>query len=564
MTSSDLLDAGSGALSRGDWEAAKTAFTAAVDGTGSPDALDGLGLATWWSGDVDAGLAIRARAYSAYRGDGRVREAAAIAVWLAREHRSAQRDDALAAGWLRRAETLAGQLGDPASIGWLDLAHAEAEVDPPRAVDAATSAVDAGRTHDDSDLEIVALARLGTIEVGLGRVEGGVAHLDEAMVAVSAGEGRDPQSVGEAVCALMEAADMLGDPGRFARWAEAIDRYRAVFEYAPLEGYGSVSLHGAVSAYCGACCGGLYIVNRRLDEAERELVAAIQALEERGLRSRCVHPVTQLAELRVVQGRVDEAQALLQAYEDLDEAVRPLAVLDLALGSPEAAIARLRARIAQLGGLEVIALPLWDLLVDAEIDVGHLDAAAGAAAEVERVATVTGSARHVALSSFARAKVAAARGDAEAPELLRDAGARAGDASLPLVAARARSLLARLLASSDPGIAIAEARGALAAFDRLGATVDADRVAAFLRELGVTGRTGPKDVGQLTKREVEVLRLLGYGYSNREIAERLFISVKTAGHHVSNVLAKLHVRSRTEAAAFAALHLEPEPAQTER
>jgi DNA-binding NarL/FixJ family response regulator len=121
--------------------------------------------------------------------------------------------------------------------------------------------------------------------------------------------------------------------------------------------------------------------------------------------------------------------------------------------------------------------------------------------------------------------------------------------------------LARTLAETDKPVAISEARAALAAFDRLGAVPDADSAAAFLRELGVHGRTGPKNLAVLTKREREVLRLVAQGLSNGEIAERLFISVKTAGHHVSNILAKLGMRSRTEAAAFASIHPLPnEPA----
>ena len=131
---------------------------------------------------------------------------------------------------------------------------------------------------------------------------------------------------------------------------------------------------------------------------------------------------------------------------------------------------------------------------------------------------------------------------------------------MALGACKARMELARALAGSNKPVAISEARAALAAFDRLGAVADADAAAAFLRELGVRGRTGPKNLELLTKREREVLRLVAQGFSNGEIAERLFISVKTAGHHVSNILSKLGLRSRTEAAAFASLHLPQEPA----
>ncbi|HYZ11862.1 MAG TPA: helix-turn-helix transcriptional regulator, partial [Actinomycetota bacterium] len=108
--------------------------------------------------------------------------------------------------------------------------------------------------------------------------------------------------------------------------------------------------------------------------------------------------------------------------------------------------------------------------------------------------------------------------------------------------------MARAAASGDRERAVEEARHALGAFERLGATRDADLAASFLRELGVGGRTGPKLVGDLSKREVEVLRLLGYGLTNAEIAARLYISTKTVATHVGNVFGKLNVRNRAEAA----------------
>jgi DNA-binding NarL/FixJ family response regulator len=100
-------------------------------------------------------------------------------------------------------------------------------------------------------------------------------------------------------------------------------------------------------------------------------------------------------------------------------------------------------------------------------------------------------------------------------------------------------------------VAVREARVALESFERLGAGREADETAALVRELGGPGRTGPKDLGLLTAREVKVLRLLGEGLSNAEVAARLFISTKTAGNHVSNILSKLQLRSRQEAAAYA-------------
>ena len=559
MSSRDPLSRGRDALAAGDWALAKEAFAEAVAESGSPDALDGLGRALWWLKDVRAAIETRTRAHKAYRSQGRLGEAAAVAVWLARELRPLFRNDAAADGWLARAETLAMRAEDPAVLGWISLARAEATFDATEAIARSRSALEVARRYDDPDLEIVSLARLGLLQVASGEIDDGITRLDEAMAAVSAGEAQDLQSVGTAFCALLETAEMLGDNRRFAQWTSAIAEIRGSHGFGPLDSFGSSAGYGNLSAFCGACCGGMYIVTGRLDEAEDELTTAIADLEASGMGSRCVHPVTQLAELRVLQGRFEEARDLLRRYEDLPESVRPLAVLDLAIGSPDTATSRLEQRIQQLGGLTVATFPLFTVLVDAHIDRGDLEAAADAAAQLTIVAGLTNSKRHRAEALFATGKVAAAYSRNEAASVLRQAAQTFSEASMALQACRARIELARALVERDRPVAISEARAALTAFERMGAVRDADGAAAFLRDLGVTGRTGPKNLQLLSKRELEVLRLVAQGLSNAEIAARLFISNKTAGHHVSNILSKLGLRSRTEAAAFAAIHLGAEP-----
>ena len=100
-------------------------------------------------------------------------------------------------------------------------------------------------------------------------------------------------------------------------------------------------------------------------------------------------------------------------------------------------------------------------------------------------------------------------------------------------------------------VAVAEAKSALADFERLEAARHADAAAALLRSLGAPIRTGPKGIGALTKREAEVLELVGAGLSNPEIGDRLYITRKTVEHHVGSVLSKLGLRNRAEAAAYA-------------
>ncbi len=150
------------------------------------------------------------------------------------------------------------------------------------------------------------------------------------------------------------------------------------------------------------------------------------------------------------------------------------------------------------------------------------------------------------------AHVANAKGQADAIDLLEKALELFSSLDLPLETARVRLELAEALAQRDPEVAVAEASSAMTAFEQLGAAPDADAAASLLRSLGVSRPTGPRKVGILTKREQEVLHLVGLGLSNPEIAQRLFISRKTASHHVSNLLAKLGLRNRAEAVAYVA------------
>lgn len=120
---------------------------------------------------------------------------------------------------------------------------------------------------------------------------------------------------------------------------------------------------------------------------------------------------------------------------------------------------------------------------------------------------------------------------------------------MPHEAARTRASLATTLRESEPEVAMSEGLAALTAFEELGASHDADQAAALLRDMGVkAARLGPRGHVGLTKREAEVLDLLGEGLSNPEIAARLYVSRKTVEHHVAHVLAKLGVRGRAEAA----------------
>jgi DNA-binding CsgD family transcriptional regulator len=155
------------------------------------------------------------------------------------------------------------------------------------------------------------------------------------------------------------------------------------------------------------------------------------------------------------------------------------------------------------------------------------------------------------LAALARGKLCVVTGTGDAWSCLHDALRYFGQARLPVDAARTQLELAKALASTTPAAAIAHANAALESFHRLRADRDADAASAVLRSLGVAARSGVRARAQLTRRESEVLELVGHGLSNAEIGERLFITPKTVEHHVGRILAKLGLPSRARALAYA-------------
>jgi DNA-binding NarL/FixJ family response regulator len=228
----------------------------------------------------------------------------------------------------------------------------------------------------------------------------------------------------------------------------------------------------------------------------------------------------------------------------------------LARGEAGTAAAILERHRASLGNRHIELATTLGLLVDAYLAIGDLDSAAYTADQLTHVADQSGRLHASAVAALARGHVLTAGGhSAEAAAELETALRAFTELDLPLDAACAHLDLAHAMTTDKPELAVAEAQRALTVFEQLGATRDADRAAAFLRGLGAPARVGRKNAGILTQREQQVLRLVGRGLTNPEIATRLFISRKTAAHHVSSILAKLGLRNRAEAVAYASRDL---------
>jgi DNA-binding NarL/FixJ family response regulator len=531
------------ALDEGRWADAKDGFHVALATADTGPARFGLAVALWWLGESQASVDQCARAYTLFRRTGDQLAAAQSAVWLAITYKSNFANFTAANGWLGRAQRLLAPLDPGPQHGWLWVARGYRMTDLAAAESLTQRALDVAQNAGNVDLELVALAQLGHIRVDRGDTAGGFALLDEAAAAALAGERSMLETVVYTCCDMLNACELADDLERAAQWCKVAEDF--------VSSYGCPFLYAECRIYYGS----VLTATGRWREAERELIAGVRITEGTcpGLHARAL---ARLAALRVRQGRLEEANQLLSdlnagAEVEAEQAVAVAALL-LARGDAAGATRCLERSLRRLREHHSRLVVGLDLLVDAQLASGDRRGAGTSAARLRSIASATENQRWTTLATAAAGRVASATSDARAAELLESARRGWTELELPFELARTRAELASVLATAEPDVAIDHARRALATFEDLGATPDADRAAAFLRAHGVVARTGAKGVGLLSGREQEVLRLLATGLSNPEIAARLHISRKTASHHVSSILTKLNLRNRAEAAGYAA------------
>jgi len=244
---------------------------------------------------------------------------------------------------------------------------------------------------------------------------------------------------------------------------------------------------------------------------------------------------------------------VLRGVEGREEAAAAVASVHLAQGEPSAAAAVLRRRLAATSPDRLDVVAVIELLGEAEIALHDNGAAIERGRALVALGTVNNCDLIVAHGERLLGHALALTDVPAACTHLETALSAFTHAGIPYRAAQTRLLLAQVLGRNDREVAGAEARAALSVFEDLGADHDADAAAGLMRDLGIyAARTGPRNVGRLTRREQQVLALLGEGLSNPQIAERLFLSRKTVEHHVARILSKLGLRGRTEAATLAA------------
>ena len=499
-----------------------------------------LWTSAYMLGDIDSCLALLERAHHAFVEEGNVLAATRCAFYLG-VNLSLRGELARASGWFGRGQRLLERHDDDcAERGYLKLPGAMRQLATGEYAEAeasAAAAVELGERFRDRDLVALALHIEGQALIKQARIAEGVAHLDEAMLLVAADE-VSPIITGVVYCGVIAGCEEAYDLRRAQEWTQALTRWCEEQEELVAFTGRCLSHRAGIMQFHGAWPEALEEARRARERCEQGMndAAAGQALYQQG-------------ELHRLQGDFAAAEA---AYADASryghEPQPGRSLLHLGQGDDNAAAATIRRALSET----VDPLQRTRLLpAQAEIAVGLGDLAEARHA-ADELAAIAGDYDIVMLRAIAahvQGMVALADENAQhALVSLRVARATWQELDAPYEIARARVLIGLACrALGDEQAAVLELDGATTAFEQLGALPDLARVEALRR-------TDSQDSHGLTVRELQVLRLIAAGNTNRDIAAELVVSEHTVARHVQNIFTKLRVSSRTAATAFAFEH----------
>lgn len=362
---------------------------------------------------------------------------------------------------------------------------------------------------------------IGAALINKGRIDEGIPLIDEAMAGALACEGQ-LDTVVVTSCKMIQSYDRCADFQRAVQWLREADRF--------IERYGCPYLN----ATCRAHYGGVLFAAGDWHKAEKELLAALD-LSGDAMPALRGEALARLAELRLAQGRIEEAERLLSGFEDHEAATAVCARIHLLRGKLALAVAVIQRRLEAIGQ-------------------GQLEDAAERGRTLAELGSTLGCKVMFARGERLLGRALAAGVDYAAKRHIEVALHEFVWLEMPFEKARTRLLLAQALHEDELEVADAEARAALVIFENLGAIENARAASTLLREIETkTCRQSSKTSG-LSQREAEVLCLVAQGMSNQEIADRLTLSKHTVHRHVSSILTKLDLRSRAAAAAYAVQH----------
>lgn len=541
-STSEPLRLGREAFARQRWAEAYAQLSAA-DGEGLLEAEDLLSFAlsshlTGHEGEVEPALT---RAHEQFLARGEIALAAQSAIWLGMSLHEAL-EPARAGGWLARAQRLIEEAGlDCVESGWLLLPRARQKLeqgDPVAARPLFEQARGIGQRFGDRDLVAMGSMGIGRCRVYGGEIRDGLALLDEVMTAIEARE-LTANIAGIVYCAVIDICQEVLDVRRAQEWTTSMTRWCASQpELVPFRGVCEV--HRAQILQLRGDWHGAFAVAEQIPATQAGRVGP-----------RAIGPAWyRLGELHRLRGEFAEAENAYRQASRLGYPPEPgLAHMRLAQGQLQAAASNISRSLEEAHdrSRRSSLLPAY---VEIMLGVGDIDAAQAGADELEILAADHEVPYLSACAACARGAVLLRRGEPRAAlTALSEGCAGWQDLEAPYEAARTRELVGLACrALGDEDRARLELDAASWTYRRLGAATDLARVSAAL------GTPRATMAGGLSTREMEVLRLLAAGMTNRAIAADLVLSEKTVARHVSNIFTKLGLTSRSAATAYAYEH----------
>jgi DNA-binding CsgD family transcriptional regulator len=539
MATEQNLERGRTSFAQKAWaDAYRLLDTADRSGALAAGDLERLAAAASLTGRDEESEAAWARAHQCFLDRGDVEGAARCATWLGFGllQRAAI---APASGWFARAERLLDEANiDCVVRGYLLIPSAIrhiAQGAPEKGHAVFERAAEIARRFDDRDLASIACHGRGRALIRLGNISEGVARLDEAMAAVIAGA-VSPTFAGDVYCSVLEGCQETFDVRRAYEWTASLAQWCAAQP-------GLVRYRGECLLYRAE----VLQLRGKWGEAAHDAQHACELLMSRPVAGAAFY---RLGEVHRLRGEYAKAETAYARANERGRTPQPgLSLLRLAQGQVDTATASIRSVLLDTKSRAPRARALV-AAVEILLAAHDLEGASAAAAELSDIAIAVGAPLLDAACAHANGAVLLATENISgAAALLGEACEGWRDLSMPYDEAQTRLLLA----------AVCERRG-----DADGHRLEIDAARRLFKELGAehcltrhAEQTEPArhaHIGPLSEREVQVLRLLAAGKTNREVAGALFISEKTVARHVSNIFDKLGVSSRTRATAWAYEH----------
>ena len=534
MSPSAALDAGRAAAAERRWSDAHELLgrVDATEGLAASD-LELLGTVALLRGQPAAAVDAGSRAYESHLAGADLGGAARSAGWLALQLIELG-DFSRSVAWSARAMRVAGSMADPGPLaGLVRLAPSVAQLgggDPQAARRGFEDVLAIAERFDDPELTALASFGLGKSLIEVDEIAAGFGCFDRAMTAIAVGDVA-PVTAGMIACAVIGDAVMAFDLERADAWMGVLDHWcRAQPDLVTFSGQRS-----ALEA-------GLLLLRGAWAEASTSAELALSRFRAGDYRAMYGAPY-QHAELGRLRGAFHSAEESYRKAGESGWAPQPgLALLQLAAGKARLAQDEIRRTVA--GSDPFTRRFLQPAVAEIEVAAGDVEAARRAVDELRETGRLTPTPMLQATLAAAEARTLLAAGDPVAALTLARAATSAWQQlGAPYELARSRVIAGRAhLELGDRDAALGELRAAREVFAALGAD-------PALAELA--GLMGDRPAGVLTARELEVLRLVSTGLTNRAIGARLSLSEKTVARHLSNIFGKLGLSTRSAATAYA-------------